>query len=186
MTGLVTGDEFEQRIRASRRIVFRLETLQEYRGSGEDEWIEAFEAGATQPPPEPAQDEWEAMIRGMTAAGTLFQRVHVVLEPLTRYLRFELAWAYPPNVAAGEDVRIIDATNAWPTDVPRHDFWILDDEVYDGVYDPDGTWHGVRPQRVPAALAASLRARQAAVTQSEPLQRYLAKHPDVAARVAAG
>jgi len=37
--------------------------------------------------------------------GKVFQRVHVVCEPLTDYLRYELGWSYPPNVEAGEEAR---------------------------------------------------------------------------------
>lgn len=186
MTGLADGDEFVRAIRGCRRLVFRLETLQVYRGSGEDEWIAAFERGAPHPPPEPEQDEWEAMIRSMTAAGVLIQRVHVVTEPLTDYLRFELAWAYPPNAAAGEDVSIADATAGWPMGVARHDYWLLDDRVYDGVYEPDGTWRGVRPQHGQAAIEAAQKSRLAALGAAVPLADFLATHPDVAERVATG
>ena len=59
--------------------LFRLETLQVYSGSGEDEAFAAFRAG--QPIP-------------VTPA------LPVVIEPLTEYLRFELA-SYAPNVDAG-------------------------------------------------------------------------------------
>lgn len=180
MTGLVTGDEFEARIRACRRLVFRLETLQTYRGSGEDAWIDAFHRGDPSPPPEPAQDEWEDMIRSMTAAGVTFQRVHVVTEPLSDYMRFELAWAYPPNAVAGEKIRIADATDGWPPGVPRLDFWILDGERFDGVYDPDGTWHGVRA----AELGDAPDWHASAVAESIPLRDYLAERPDLEQRVA--
>ncbi|MGH3937593.1 MAG: DUF6879 family protein [Pseudonocardiaceae bacterium] len=63
------------------------------------------------------------MIDANARAGKAVQRVQVVLEPLTDYLRFELTWGYEPNVAAGEDVRIIPVGQggSWPDDVPQHD-----------------------------------------------------------------
>lgn len=182
MTGLVTGGEFEERIRACRRLVFRLETLQEYRGSGEDAWIEAFQRGDAAPPPEPAQDEWEAMIRAMTAEGVRFQRVHVVTEPLTGYMRFELCWAYPPNAAAGEEIRIADGTRRWPVGVPGREFWLLDSQRYDARYTENGTWLGV--SAVDTGPAHSWHA--AAVAASIPLREYLAARPDLAQRVVGG
>src|SRR4051794_15979630 len=61
---LLTGAHLEAALRDDVRYsVFRLETLQEYRGSGEDAWISAFNDGAAGPPPDPAQDEWEALVQ---------------------------------------------------------------------------------------------------------------------------
>jgi hypothetical protein len=40
-------------------------------------------------------------------AGRTQQRVHVVTEPLTDYLAYELTWEYGLHAAAGEDIRII-------------------------------------------------------------------------------
>lgn len=182
MTRLVTGDEFEQRIQEATRLVFRFEALQHYEGSGEDAWMEAFHRGDRVPPPEPAQDEWEAMIRARTAAGVTFQRVHVVVEPLTPYMCFELSWAYPPNARAGERIRIADGTRAWPPGVPHRDFWLLDSQRYDAEYELDGTWKGVRAVDTGPAHAW----HAAAVAESIPLRDYLQRRPDLLERVAAG
>src|SRR5919206_2515515 len=68
--------------------VFRLETLQVYAGSGEDEGIAAFYRGDTDPPPDPAEDEWAALLRANRDVGRLQQRVHVVTEPISDYLAY--------------------------------------------------------------------------------------------------
>src|SRR5439155_13702096 len=107
LTHFLRGEEFDARFRQFRSSVFRLESLQVYRGSGEDDAILAFQAGLAEPPEDPEQTEWEEMIRANRRAGRVMQRVHVVIEPLSPYMRFELTWAYAPNVAAGEDIRII-------------------------------------------------------------------------------
>jgi hypothetical protein len=39
--------------------------------------------------------------------GKRLERVYVVAEPPTNYIRYELMWSYEPNVAAGEDIRIL-------------------------------------------------------------------------------
>ena len=73
------GADFERLFTEFRRSVFRLETLQVYRGSGEDEWIAAFHSGARTPPPDPAQDAWEEMIRANRARfGSIERAVHIV------------------------------------------------------------------------------------------------------------
>jgi len=108
--------------------IFRLETLQCYGNSGENPALAAFEAG------EPrlitsGKREWVALIGDRTAAGCTMQRVHVVSEPISTYLQFELTWSYQPNVAAGEDIGIVPV----PPGDPRHsglpertDFWLFD------------------------------------------------------------
>lgn len=179
-------DQFETRLAKARYSVFRLETLQEYRGSGEDEWLAAFEAGASAPPPDPAQDAWETLLHAHRDAGRVWQRVHVVREPLSRYMEFELAWAYPPNAVAGEDIRIIPvAGDEWPVDVPDQDYWLIDSwELYEARYGPDGTWLGIERVDDPRWILAACRARDAALHHGRSLWKFLDAHPAVAERVA--
>ncbi len=61
--------ELLERFRTFRYTVFRLETLQHYAGSGEDEGIAAFERGDPEPPPDPAEDEYAGMVRAHRRAG---------------------------------------------------------------------------------------------------------------------
>lgn len=188
MTELLTGEELEERLRRIRYSVFRLETLQTYRGSGEDEAIAAFEAGHPHPPPDPEQVEWEAMIRSHVRAGRVMQRVHVVVHPLSDYMRFELTWAYAPNVAAGEDVRIVPVRpgEPWPVDLPHHDFWLLDGgELYDAHYADDGTWLGVAPVVDPAAVVRACRWREAALHHAQSWRSYVHSRPTLASRLPA-
>jgi hypothetical protein len=53
------------------------------------------------------------------------RRVHVVQESLTDYLRFEIGYGYPPNVAAGEDVRIL-VGRPGEFGLPDEDYWLFD------------------------------------------------------------
>jgi hypothetical protein len=45
LTRLLRGEEFDAKFRQFQSSVFRLETLQVYRGSGEDDAIAAFQSG---------------------------------------------------------------------------------------------------------------------------------------------
>lgn len=186
MTALVTSDDFEAQFhRLFRQSVFRLETLQVYRGSGEDAAIAAFYAGHPAPPHDPTQTEWESLIRGHRRAGRLLQRVHVVAEPVSDYMRFELTWAYAPSVRAGEDIRIIPVTaDSWPDDLPRHDFWLFDSTtLFDACYTSDGTWLGVQPVAEPARVVQARRWRDAALHRGQPWADYIAVRPYLAARL---
>lgn len=179
---LIGPAEFEQIIRSARRAVFRLETRQVYREPSEAAWVAAFHCGDRFPPDCPEQDEWEAMLRARTNAGVLFQRVHVVREPLTPYLQFELCWAYPPNARNGELIWVADGTDGWPPGVPQHDFWVIDGARYDCHYTGDGRFLGVTPVgwRVPTMgwVLTALR-------QSVPLREFLTDRPWLAARALA-
>lgn len=181
---LTPTEDFAAALRGYSRSYFRLETRQVYRGSGEDVWLAAFQAGALSPPPDPEQDEWEAIQHAHRDAGHTTERVHVVVEPLTDYLRFELTWMYALNAAAGERIWIADATRGWPAGVPRSDFHLFDSTVlFLGDYTPDGTWLGVTRDDRPAALAAARSARAAALKQVQPWETYIAGRPDLTARL---
>ena len=61
-------------------------------------------------------------------------RVHVVSEPVSDYVRFELLHVYPANVEAGEDVRILGRAKAEAQPGPScdGDFWLFDDDLAAG------------------------------------------------------
>jgi Family of unknown function (DUF6879) len=160
--------------------VFRLETLQSYAGSGEDQELAAFAAGMPRPPA-PSKSRWTGMLTANHHAGKIQQRVHVIAEPLTDYMRYELTWAYEPNADAGEDIRIIPvAEGQWPFDLPRLDFWLFDSSVlYAMVYEPDGTWLGAEPVSDPERVVQACHWRDAALYHSTPWREYIASRPDL-------
>ena len=163
-----------ERLATFRYSLFRLETLQAYGGSSEDEAFAAFRAG--QPiPVTPELEEWCERVRRRVADGCMVQRVHVVTEPLSDYMRFELA-SYAPNVTAGENVRIIPVgpDRPWPADVPRADFWLIDSrEMWEMTYSDDGTWLGATPVSDPAQILDACYARDAALAQSRSWSSYM-------------
>ena len=112
----VTSAEFDALFTSFEHTAYRLETLQAYDVSYEVEPYQAFMAGHPRPH-DPSKDQWVSMISDAVAAGKVFQRVHVVIEPLTDYLRYELGWSYPPNVEVGEDIRILVAQPGTLADV---------------------------------------------------------------------
>ena len=116
---------------------FRLETLQVYSVEYEREEYDRFLTTGRLDRP---VNDWQRMITRHTRAGRSLQRVHVVVEPLTDYLRYEVA-AYKLNGQAGEDIRLIPVrAGQWLAGLPTaHDFWLLDDqEVWDMHYDDEG------------------------------------------------
>lgn len=147
---------------------FRLEALQHYAGAGRDE-------------------QWEALVKaGRRFGGKTFQRVHVLIEPLTPAMQQEVTEGYGPNVTAGEDIGIIVcAEGDWPEDIPRHDFWIFDGaRLYEMDYHPDGAWAGARRVRDPERIAGACLAREAALYRAASWYTYIAGRPDLKRRLA--
>jgi hypothetical protein len=162
-----------ERLANFRYSLFRLETLQAYSGSSEDEAYAAHRAG--QPiPVTPALRTWCDRVRRRVAAGAAVQRVHVVVEPPSEYLRFEVA-SYGPNVEAGEDVRILPVRRggSWPADVGHDDFWLIDSrELWAMFYAEDSTWLGAEPVHEPRRIVEACFIRDAALAQAMSWSRY--------------
>jgi len=168
------GPEFARLFRDVRTSWFRLETLQRYDVAYERDAFSAFLHGK---PAATAPGPWQAMIRQHVASNRSLARVHVIEEPLTDYIRWELA-AYVPSMNAGEDIRVIPVhRGAWPPGVPRHDYWLFDDErLWLMEYDADGAFQAARHIDDSAAVRQHRQWRDAALAQSISLADYAAAH----------
>jgi hypothetical protein len=155
---------------------YRLETLQEYRVDGEAEPLRQFLAGET-PPHTPGKERWLGRIRSAVAAGRVMQRVHIVTEPLSDYLRYELGWSYAPNVVAGEDIRIIPvAAGEWPPDLPRHDYWLFDSRTLARMQYDQGRLMAAELVTDPADIARACAWRDVALDTAVPYTDYTRWH----------
>jgi len=106
------------------------------------------------------------------------QRVHVVTEPLSDYLRFEIT-GYRLNVEAGEDVRILPRRATGELELPDHDFWLFDGlRVACMRYDGDGAYLGAELVDDAAAVARYCAWRDVALGAAIPYDRYVAGHQE--------
>jgi len=120
-------DDLRQLFEGAKRSVFRLETLPVYEVGEDIERQRAFAAEGRLPPPSPDR---VAFIRRMQerTRRVAWSRVHVVDQPLTPYLRHELA-AYAENEQGGEQVWIAErAAHPGLADLTG-DFVLVDDEA---------------------------------------------------------
>ncbi len=162
---------------------YRLETLQRYQQDDETEPLQRFLADEDQPH-DPAKDRWVARIAAATAAGKTMQRVHIVVEPPSDYLRYELKWSYGPNVTAGEDIRIIPVrTGGWPAGLPRHDYWLFDSRLLCRMhYDEEMRFALAELIEDPAEIVKANHWRDAALHTAIPYHEYLASRADMLRR----
>jgi hypothetical protein len=75
--------------------------------------------------------DWEdhlEMVRESSARGVRWRRVRIVSEPLSEYMRWELALT-DANVKAGEDIRWLPRTRAADLMLPGADCWVFDHRI---------------------------------------------------------
>jgi len=156
-----------------KRRVFRLETLDYYDAENERDPYARFLAGQ---PVDPAwREPWKRLVRDVRASGRTMERVHVVSEPVSDYVRFSLLHGYPANVEAGEDVRILDRMKAFMELVWDGDFWLFDDELAAFLeYDRDGRPGNVYLYRDEPRLRFFCETRDEALRLATPLDQYVA------------
>lgn len=111
------------------RTAFRLEVLDAYAVASDGGDVARYLAGEPDPDPD-RKGPFLQTLRAERAAGKRQSRVRVLRRPLTPYLRYECEWGYVPNVAAGEQIRVLDLTDTdWPGERVDDEFWLLDNEV---------------------------------------------------------
>jgi hypothetical protein len=163
---------------------WRLEVLQHYTGTADEERQRAFHAGEPLPPPGPGKLSSMALISRLRQAGRQVGRVHVVSRPLSAYVRYELA-AYAENVAAGEDIRIAEKSLYPELGSITQDFAIFDEETPQAAvvffdYDGAGLIRGYRVTDDAETVERCRRQRELAFARSVPLADFTAASLDAA------
>ena len=183
----VDSPEFHALFRNFKHTAYRLETLQVYDVSYEIEPYRAFLAGRPRPRDE-SKNAWTAMLRDSAAEGKIAQRVHLVREPLTDYLRYELEWSYPPNVEAGEDIRILPAKSVPPGDLSPlvlnmvRDYWLFDSrDLWVMGYDHRGRFLNIEQVDDPTTILTRALWRDAALHYAIPYADYMRRRELLAA-----
>lgn len=118
-------EEFDAWFDRFERSTFRLETLQRYSVSQEDEGLRAFRDGTPRPVRSVRTQPWLRRMALTSAGGKHWQRVHIVEHPLSEYLRYELL-SYAETSVVGEDIRIADRAAHPDLAGLDEDFWLFD------------------------------------------------------------
>jgi hypothetical protein len=154
------------------RSAFRLELLDEYDSQITRERVARFLAG--EPEDHDVRDYWDQVVGNARRAGKVMERVHVISEPLTDYLRFEFDF-YHGSIKAGEDIRILTADAAVGLDLPDFDYWLFDDARAAVMYYADrGAWLRTEIITEPGFIEHCRRWRRAALSSAIPLKAYMA------------
>ncbi|MER5888566.1 DUF6879 family protein [Streptomyces sp. NPDC001941] len=136
---LLDGDEWGRYFDSFTHDAWRFEAQPTYTMPSEQENIARFLRG--EPKPEAHNAGWHRDVRTYKATGRTIGRVRIVRQPLTDYQRYQFAWGIPGNIAAGEDIRVLDVTHDdHGLPLTGRDWWMFDDaRLVHLNFRPDGT-----------------------------------------------
>lgn len=158
------------------RDLFRLETLDYYDVTSDGDDYHRYLRGEPAPTAA-AKQPWLDRLQADVAAGRRWRRIHALTTPLTDYLSYECEWAYTDNVAAGEDVRIIDdASDALLT---IGDFFVLNHQhVIRSHYDKAGLFVGAEVVNEASAKAPYIAFADVIWDTAQPFTEWWHQHPE--------
>ncbi|MFE9658917.1 DUF6879 family protein [Streptomyces sp. NPDC005955] len=136
---LLDGEDWRRFFDAFEREAWRFEAQPTYTMPNEQKNVARFLRGEDKPADHNAR--WHERVRGYVESGKRIGRVRIVKQPLTDYQRYQFAWGIPGNIAAGEDIRILDVTHSdFSLPISGQDWWMFDDvRIAHLNFRPDGT-----------------------------------------------
>lgn len=177
---MISGAEFQRALETFEHSAYRLETLDRY-DTGEEDGFKRFASGRALMERNKSRLSYQRVVREAVRTGKRMERVHVVREPLSPYLQWEILWGYCDNVALGENVRLlpISATDQWPA-LPQKDYWMFDSsDVFTMCYDEAGHFHGCEKVEDPGQIVKHCLWRDVAWHYAVPYHRYMAERPEL-------
>ncbi|MFI1679289.1 DUF6879 family protein [Streptomyces sp. NPDC020607] len=133
------GEDWRRFFDRFEREAWRFEAQPTYTMPREQENVARFLRGEAKPSDH--NTRWHARVRGYVQSGRRIGRVRIVRRPLTDYQRYQFAWGIPGNIAAGEDIRVLDVTlQDFGLPLSGRDWWMLDESRIAHLnFRPDGT-----------------------------------------------
>jgi len=176
---LLNADQLRQVLAATRRDLFRMETLPSYdvpiNGNDLQRWL----AGEPEPTWENKQP-WLDTLARWAHEGRPRRRVRVIHDPPTDYERYACDWGYRLNEQAGENIRVLDlAETRLPAELDQApgDWWLIDGrDVVAMHYHPDGRFDGAEVLD-PHDVMGHRRAADAAWQHAQEFGPWWAAHP---------
>jgi hypothetical protein len=161
--------------------VLRVETLDAYSSASDADMVAAYLRGDPKPDPE-AKRPWLDRLAAAAERGHPWRRLRVVPRPVPDYIRYACEWGYLDNVAAGEDVRVLDAAiGPYLTEGIRQcegDLYIADGRVITMDYGPDGAFRTAN-YGDPEAWADSVEHLAHAWVMADPFTDWWARNRDL-------
>ncbi|GII90119.1 DUF6879 family protein [Sinosporangium siamense] len=176
----ITREEFLDLFRRMRHGAFRLELRDHYNVPAERERWEAFQEAdwaRLDALNRVQRAAWMELMRSVAAAGRSVERVRVVTEPPTDYVRFELR-SNSGNAEAGEDIRYLARDLAAGLDLPADDYWMFDSrQVAIMRFGGDDVLKAIGLVDDPDIVAHYVAGRHAVWSRAVPYEEYVRRWP---------
>lgn len=157
---------------------FRLETRSNYDVDEDDALFKSYSNGLPMPEPDQAWRDWFTRLKSEAYSGKEFVRVHLVPAKLTKYLEYEIRWAYVNwNSKCGEKVYLLEREeNPDIANLSLGDFFLFDDTRLALInYTKDDRWAGNQWERDTATIAWHREVAKIILQRAMPLVNYLAR-----------
>jgi hypothetical protein len=179
----IDGEEFLDLFRRMRHSAYRLELRDRYNVTAEtdrwnafqsSDWARLDELNRVQRAP------WMRLIGEATSRGKTVERVRVVSEPPTDYIRFELR-LNAGNAEVGEDIRYLPRQETVGMELPGEDYWLFDSEAAVVLrFDEDDVMTGMELVDAPSTIDRYCMGRVTAWRYAVPYSQYIKKWTDLA------
>ncbi|MFE7133557.1 DUF6879 family protein [Streptomyces sp. NPDC057638] len=168
---LLDGADWRRFFDAFEREAWRFEAQPTYTMPREQENVARFLRGEDRPADHNAR--WHERVRGFVQSGRRIGRVRIVRQPLTDYQRYQFAWGIPGNIAAGEDIRVLDVTQgSHGLPLPGQDWWMFDEARIARLnFRPDGTQ--INREAYGGDPAPNQEWKRIALTHALPFEEYV-------------
>lgn len=158
------------------REAFRLERLPEYEVPQEKEALALYLTGEPLPPSLRSHDTWTGFLTEAKRDGKHIQRVRVVPDHLTPYIRFEIEWCYAYSDQAGEEICVLPEAALSEITSPAGitDFWLFDDRQAALLrYGPHGRFLSAEGLDEPEEVSRLVKLKRDLLGRAVPLRQYL-------------
>lgn len=167
----VSYEDFKA-LACTRKRAFHLEQRDAYNVEAEDEPFGRWLRG--EPDDYAWHADWLDFVRRATAAGVQVQRVRLASLPLSDYVRWGLDVS-PLNIEAGEDIRYLPRYLAEGIELPKEDYWLLDDDTLIlSVFSADGRTGGFARPSSTELLRQCVAVRDQVWERAVPYAQYVA------------
>lgn len=158
-------------------VLTRMERLPAYNVGSDGGDFAAWKAGAPAPTA-PDREETLADLRQERANGQIRRRVRILSAELTDYERYSIEFGYLQNVEAGEDVRILRASEHPIPQLLDFDYWLINDRDLARMhYDMTGAFLGA--ESTPRLVREARREIAACWEVAEPVAAWWRRHPEL-------
>lgn len=166
----ITFQEFQDLFRRSKR-AFHLELRDSYHV--EDEVVPFGKWLKGEPDDLEWRGEWLSFMEDVAGKGVKIERVRVVTEPHSDYVRWELALD-PQNIDAGEDIRYLPRHETEGISFPEEDCWLFDDDrLVLSLFKPEGGSGGFAREADPDLITEYRAVRDQVWSRAIPYAEYV-------------